>query len=145
MAALPARLTDPWFEAEFYGEVAHDDSWRIAHEDGSPMTFNEAQGLFIWCPCGYGVLDADGNERYPLDLSLNRGRPHGVLIPFANPPSGIPLPPEHGPVSNNDSSHPRWTVSGTSLHDLTITPSVVVGKNPGCWHGFIRNGDITNA
>jgi hypothetical protein len=143
MASLPARLTDPWFEAEFYGEVNVDESYRIAHEDGSPMTFKEAQGLFLWCPCGYGALDANGVERYPLDLSLNKGRPHGVLIPFANPPCGILLPPNHGPVSSRDGvTHPRWVVNGSGLHDLTVTPSIAVG-NPECWHGFIRNGEVT--
>lgn len=138
---LPAPLTDPWFEAEFYGE-ADDKGFRIAHEDGSPMTFAEAQGLFLWCPCGYGELDKEGKERYPLDLSLNCGRPHGILIPFANPPSGVQLPPEHGPKSRDGSTHPRWTVSGSGLHDLTITPSIAVGSDPECWHGWITNGEV---
>ena len=142
MPSLPARLTDPWFEAEFYGEV-NADTWRQNHEDGSPMTFKESQGLFLWCPCGYGALDKDGKERYPLDLSLNLGRPHGVIVPFANPPSGVSLPADHGPVSRDGKSHPRWTVSGTGLHDLTITPSIAVGKDPECWHGFVRNGEVT--
>jgi hypothetical protein len=142
MPSLPARLTDPWFEAEFYGEVSAE-SWSQNHADGSPIKFSESQGLFLWCPCGYGLLDKDGKERYPLDLSLNRGRPHGVIVPFANPPSGIPLPADHGPVSRDGKTHPRWTVSGTGLHDLTVTPSIAVGKNPECWHGFIRNGEVT--
>lgn len=140
---LPARLTDPWFEAHFYGEVKHDGEWRIAHDDDSPMRFAESQGVFFWCPCGYGLLDKYGHEVYPLDLNLNRGRPHGVLIPFANPPSGIALPPDHGPVSPDGTSHPRWTVAGSTLEDLTITPSIAVGHNPECWHGFITNGEVS--
>jgi hypothetical protein len=136
------RLTDAWFEAGFYGEV-DEKSWRENHADGSPMTFGEAQGLFLWCPCGYGLLDKEGKERYPLDLSLNRGRPHGLLVPFINPPSGVRLPLDHGPVGK-DGTHPRWSVSGSSLEDLTISPSIAVG-DPECWHGFIRNGEITNA
>lgn len=143
MASLPERLTHPWFEAVFYGEANPRGGFRLYHDDGSPLTFSESQGLFLWCPCGYGVLDSEGKELYPLDLSLNRGRPHGILVPFANPPCGIPLPPDHGPVSNDGASHPRWVVSGSGLGDLTLAPSILVGKNPSCWHGFIRNGVIT--
>jgi len=37
---------------------------------------------------------------------------------------------------------PRWGVSGTSLSDISTTPSIqVIG---GCgWHGFVTNGDAT--
>ncbi len=137
-----ARLLNAWFEAGFYGEVTVPDTWRETHEDGSAMTFAEAQGLFLWCLCGFGLLGKDGKERYPLDLSLNLGRPHGLIIPFANPPSGVQLPPDHGPVSRDGATHPRWIVSGSSLADLTITPSIAVGKDPECWHGFITNGEV---
>jgi hypothetical protein len=135
------RLTDAWFEVRFYGEV-NGDSIRLVHEDGSPMKFSEAQGLWLWCPCGFGLRDKDGKELYPLDLSLNLGRPHGLQIPFANPPSGVQLPPDHGPVSRDGLSHPRWNVSGSGFDDLTITPSIAVGKDPECWHGYITNGEI---
>lgn len=145
MSHLPARLTDPWFEARFYGEANADRGFLLAHEDGSLFAFSESQGLFLWCPCGYGALDKDGKERFPLDLSLNLGRPHGVMVPFANPPCGIHLPANHGPVSRDKATHPRWTVGGSGLHDLTITPSIAVGDNPQCWHGFIRNGEVTTA
>ena len=139
------RLTDTWFEAKFYGEVI-GDSLRLKHEDGSPMTFAEAQGLWLWCPCGFGALDKYGKELFPLDLTLNLGRPHGLEIPFANPPSGVQLPAGHGPLGRDGVTHPRWTVvSGSGLHDLTISPSIAVGENPECWHGFIRAGEITKA
>lgn len=36
----------------------------------------------------------------------------------------------------------RWTASGTSYEDLTLSPSVDGGS--GCWHGFIQNGDVTS-
>jgi hypothetical protein len=135
------RLIDPWFQAKFYGDVTAT-GWRHVHEDGASMTFAESQGLFLWCPCGFGLLDKAGKELYPLDLSLQLGRPHGVLVPFANPPSGVPLPTDHGPVGRDTKTHPRWTVSGTGLHDLTITPSIAVGENPECWHGFITAGEV---
>ena len=135
-------LTDPWFEAHFYGEVSEDGGFRLKRADGSPMPFSAAQGLFLWCPCGYGALDKDGKERYPLDLSLNLGRPHGLLVPFANGPGG-PVPASHGPLSRDGSTRPRWTVSGTSLENLTTAPSIAVGPAASeCWHGFITNGEI---
>lgn len=138
-----AKLTDQWFEAHFIYGAQPDGSHCIHHPDGTPTTFAESQGLFLWCPCGYGAMDKDGNLKYPLDLSLNHGRPHAVMIVFANPPSGIIPPADFGPVSKaNKSVHPRWNVSGSGLNDLTLTPSVDVGE-PSCWHGFITNGVIS--
>lgn len=141
---MSVRLLDPWFEATFYGEVTERGSFRFRHEDGSPMNFREAQGLFLWCPCGYGLLDKEGKERYPLDLSLNLGRPHGLLVPFANPPSGVPLPADHGPIARDGKTRPRWAVSGSGLHDLSTAPSIAVGgqSSPECWHGYITNGEV---
>ncbi len=118
-------LTDPWFEARFYGQVSPESS-RIAHPNGEPLTFAESQGLFLFCPCGYGKPDSHA---------------HGLYVPFKNPPSGIPLPLDHGPV-DKDGNHPRWTVSGSGLADLTLKPSIAVGK-PECWHGHITNGEVT--
>ena len=110
------RLTDPWFEAEFYGDATEYSHRRQGAElDG-------AQGLWLWCPCGY-----------PNDHSA-----HGLIIPFANPRNAS-LPPEnHGPISRDGTKHPRWTMSGSGLEDLTISPSV-----PSCWHGHIQNGEVT--
>lgn len=138
-----AKLTDPWFEAHFIYDAQSDGSYRLHHPDGSPTTFAEAQGLFLWCPCGYNATDKDGQLKYPLDLSLNHGRPHGVLIVFSNPPSNIIPPVNFGPTSKaNKSIHPRWTVSGNALDNLTLVPSVDVG-DPSCWHGFITNGEVS--
>ena len=40
-----------------------------------------------------------------------------------------------------------WQASGTSLSDLTISPSIFVNMhgNPPGWHGWIRNGEIVDA
>lgn len=117
-------LLDPWFEARFFTDVKEGD-FRHDHP-----TLEGAQGLMIWCPCGYGKAE------YPLD----GGRPHAILVPFRNP-RGAPLPPEDfGPVAP-DGRHPRWEVSGSSLVDLTIAPSIDVGT-PSCWHGFIQQGQV---
>ncbi len=114
------RLTDPWFEAEFYGN-ATESSLRRQGAD-----IEGAQGVVLFCPCSYGTDEGA----------------HGLLIPFDNPRNAPALPPKHGPTSrHNPTWHPRWTMTGTGLSDLTLTPSVDVG-DPSCWHGFITQGEI---
>lgn len=122
------RLADPWFDAHFIGEVSADGKQYRKIE-----TINGAQGLLLWCPCGYGKAE------FPLE----GGRPHGVLVVFSNP-RNAPVPPaDFGPHSKSDPNvHPRWTMSGNAIEDLTLTPSVDVGK-PSCWHGHITNGEVT--
>lgn len=134
---LPAMLTNPWFEANFIADCSADGSFR--HN----VSFNQSQGLFLWCPCGFEVFDKFGNEKFPLDLSQNKGRPHGVIIPFHNPPCGVPVPENFGPFSRSGKSRPRWTVQGSGISDLTLDPSIAVG-DPECWHGFIRLGIVKN-
>lgn len=131
---MNVKLSDPWFAAEFYGEINEAD--QSHRQQGERI--EGAQGLFLWCPCGYG------KPEFPLD----GGRPHGVIIPFKNPRNAPPVPANHGPQSANDpaAARPRWTMAGTGLHDLTLSPSVQVGspaQGTGCWHGFVTNGQVT--
>lgn len=129
------RLTDPWFDAAFYTRVT-PTGWSVRDGDRA-FTYAESQGVGFWCPCGYGKRDPRTSEElYPLDLSLNKGRPHWVIVPFSNPPCGVALPSDHGPISRDGKTRPRWGVSGSGLHDLTLTPSIDVGE-PSCWHGYI--------
>lgn len=117
-----ARLDDPWFEAEFYGNANERGGYT---RQGARI--EGAQGVFLWCPCAYGHDE----------------RAHGLIIPFANPRNASQLPPNHGPHTRNDPNHRvRWNMGGSGLGNLTITPSVDVGT-PSCWHGFITNGEIT--
>lgn len=40
----------------------------------------------------------------------------------------------------------RWTITGSSLDDVTLNPSVNLNVRPdsACkWHGWVRNGDAT--
>lgn len=139
-------LTHPWFEAHFFNEAKSDGSY-MSHdpfEGKNAIPLSLAQGLLLWCPCGIDQKDVDGNLRYPLDLSLNKGRPHGCMIVFRNPLSGVIAPDNFGPTSRGDKNiHPRWTiVSGDSLSNLTLDPSIAVG-NPECWHGWIKNGVVS--
>lgn len=124
---MPA-LTNPWFGAEFYGGIKSGVEGSF-HRQGCKL--EGAQGLYLWCPCGF---------RNPKYWGPNGGRPHAILIPFINP-NGPPVPPDHGPTAS-DGTKPRWWMKGSGLHDLTLTPSVAVG-NPECWHGFIQNGQVT--
>ena len=117
------RLTDPWFEARFYGQITADGSHRdLPSIDG-------AQGLIMYCPCGYGKPSAGA---------------HHFMVPFANPRNAPPCPAKHGPLdtSNPDGPRPRWMVQGAGLEDLSVQPSVNVGK-PSCFHGHITRGEIT--
>jgi len=122
---LPAHLTDPWFEARFV---------RFWREDASYEETNGlegAQALFLWCPCGYG------KPQYPLEGA----RPHVVMIAFRNP-IGAPTCTDQQCSRGRDGRPTRWNVSGTSLEDLTLVPSIDVGR-PSCWHGFITTGVVT--
>lgn len=132
------KLTDRWFEAEFYGQVFKDRPCTDPHcavVSPQPHTHSGwirqgariegAQGLFLWCPCGYGT-----------------DKCHGLIVPFANPRNAPPLPPNHGPISRDGKARPRWQMTGTSLADLSTQPSIAVGEAPECWHGYITNGDV---
>jgi hypothetical protein len=124
---LIARLDDPWFEAEF-----QKNTTAKGHEGTDSL--EGADGIFLWCPCGYG------KPGFPLDGA----RPHGLIVSFANPRGCPPAPPDAGSRSAGGGPS-RWTiVSGTGLSDLTLSPSVDVGsKTSKCWHGFIQNGIVT--
>lgn len=54
---------------------------------------------------------------------------HSVCVWFA----GRPLPAAVTPT-------PRWSASGTSLDDLTLSPSIHIQS---CWHGFVVGGEVT--
>ena len=122
-----AKLSDPWFEARFTTKTTNTGHRYIDTLDG-------ADGIWLWCPCGYG------KPEFPLD----GGRPHAIIVSFANPINAPVAPPDSGSQSRPDPvtglCHPtRWTISGTGLDDLTLSPSVDVI----CWHGYITNGEIS--
>lgn len=114
-----ARLDDPYFEAEFLTETTARGHRRIDTLDG-------ADGISFWCPCGYA--------KHPEVT-------HRVIVSFANP-RGVPVAPPDAGSRSRTGGPSRWTVSGSGLHDLTLTPSVAVGT-PECWHGYVTRGEIT--
>lgn len=77
----------------------------------------EAHGLWFDCPMCY---DTSG---------------HGVLVGFAgrNPPK---------PLSRGSDGQPtKWEVSGSSLDDLVLSPSIQL--HGGCnWHGFVGMSNV---
>lgn len=61
---------------------------------------------------------------------------HAVEVTFASRGAE-----NHQGSHGRDGTPSRWSVSGSSFDDLTLTPSVDL--TPGCaWHGFITNGEI---
>ena len=59
-------------------------------------------------------------------------RRHSVLIHF------------RGRVPSEAEPRARWDASGTTVADLTLSPSVHLTDPKGCgWHGFVRNGEAT--
>jgi hypothetical protein len=82
-----------------------------------------AQGILFVCPSCY-------RKNGSSDIGV-----HSVLVWFAN--RGVP--DEAEPL-------PRWNVSGTSLADVSITPSINLATDEasqGEWHGYITNGYAT--
>ena len=81
------------------------------------LTIADAQGVMFLCPVCF----------------KKNGGPVGtesVLCWFKD--RGVPADAFPGPG--------RWTASGTSFEDLTLSPSVNVSNEH--WHGFITNGEI---
>lgn len=88
-----------------------------------PIPKRTRVGLMYDCPCGCG------DRRY---------------VPFENPEDGL------GPLEGKNA---KWTRTGTDFETLTLQPSIKHvphklrdGTLDGCaWHGWIRNGEVTNA
>lgn len=87
-----------------------------------------AQGVMFKCP-----LCAQGAERNQDGHLVGV---HMVLVWFVNPEGAPPAPPDRRPL-------PRWTRTGTTLDDLTLSPSISldVPGATGCrWHGYVFAG-----
>lgn len=92
-------------------------------------TLDGAQGLIMQCPgCAKGkpVVEEDG-ERFVIGV-------HSIICWFSNPKNAPKVPETMTPLPG------RWEVSGDSLDNLTLNPSVWIKDGCG-WHGWIKNGD----
>jgi|SRR5579863_4483019 len=61
---------------------------------------------------------------------------HSVQVYFA----GSPVPPEMG--VNEAGETVRWAASGTSLDDLSLSPSIQEQDNECGWHGFVGSSGV---
>lgn len=93
---------------------AYEDEFGATHYEHLPSSAG-AHGVMFQCP--------------------NPSHGHMHVIWFANPVDVPPTEPTREPTH-------RWQRSGTTLDDLTLSPSI---DSKGCWHGFIQNGEVTNA
>lgn len=93
-------------------------------------TLTEAQGVWFLCPvCWRQNSGSIGT--------------HGVLVWFR----------DRGVADDQAPGPGRWNVSGTGYQDLTLAPSIDIGRGkdgtptkcqnePG-WHGHVANGEVT--
>lgn len=111
-----------WERGDVHSHVAyHPDSEGDVDAPASTTDFASADGVMFLCPaCFVKNGGAVGTEE--------------VCIWFAGR-SNVPADAVPGPG--------RWTASGTSFDDLTLTPSVNVDHEH--WHGFLRAGEVTHA
>lgn len=78
---------------------------------------------------GYRHVDPDYfEEAQGVRFTCPKCGDHQVLVWFRD----RDVPAQEEPT-------PRWAVSGTGISDLTLAPSINVR---GCWHGFVREGEI---
>ena len=89
----------------------------LRHEDQTLVTASFADAQSIWFEC-------------PVC------RNHHVLVSFAD----RGLADDQG-SRNREDKPSRWEISGTGFDDITLKPSV----DCKCWHGFVTNGEVTNA
>lgn len=127
------RLRD--LDARFLYE-AHAGRCRMSLAE----TVDGMQGVMFQCPkCAEGKEIVVDTER---DIGARARRyvvgAHYVHVFFSNPRNVEVAPP--------DADHnPRWEMSGSTIDDLTLSPSVnldIPGSEDGCrWHGWVKNGD----
>lgn len=90
-------------------------------------------------PEWYGWHGTGGRIGVSLDCpACKDNKAHRVFVPFANPVEGKPEQRNH-----------LWTRTGETFETLSLSPSVDYTKydngtvrDPGCWHGFITNGEV---
>jgi hypothetical protein len=134
-----ATELDAWFiryetRVETWDKIIGDpETWHARGRPTEPFTgpriysvrvetLAEAQGVFFQCPLCH----------------LPDGSGHYCEVTFAD--RGVP--DEMG-THNKEGKATRWSVSGTSLADLTTKPSILLQDgDDGChWHGYITNRD----
>lgn len=91
-------------------------------------------------------------ESFALAHGIRFNNPKYKIQHPENPPSWSPVyiffagrvDEVQGICRDTEGNEVRWRASGTGFDDLTLDPSIWVDKPKG-WHGFVKNGEITNA
>ena len=66
-----------------------------------------------------------------------QGCSHRIAVDFAGRNT-----PDEACIRNDQGRPVRWNASGSTIEDLTLTPSILILS--GCkWHGFVTNGETT--
>lgn len=120
-------------DGEFF-RVSEDGKGRYCSDE-----INGAQGVLFQCPtCGIGKERGVSDDGDGFIVGA-----HYIAVCFANPVNAPVAPASFD-------KNPRWQMSGTSLDDLTLSPSVncdIEGPNrePSVckYHGWVQNGDVS--
>lgn len=133
------RLLD--LEPQFRRLDQRPESWTEA-PPGEPDRV--VHGLRSYHVAVHSIADAQGVEFLcPKCFADNNGPVGTHMVMLWSRSRGVPDDATPGPG--------RWTLHGTSYADLTVHGDPVgnprsVQLNGGCgWHGFITNGEVTNA
>lgn len=90
----------------------------VTDKDGNPVPRRDGVGIRFDCPCGR--CDPERN---------------GVFVHVDPPLDGKPF---------DTRGIPQWKRTGDDFATMTLEPSIL--RVGGCgWHGFVRNGEVTNA
>jgi len=116
------KLTD--LDATFvrYGESLHEVDTTsgkrtiMLEREIHVVTLGEAQGIRFQCPRCFSTSG------------------HYVGVSFEG--RGVP---DHLGSQGRNGKPSRWTVSGTGIEDLSLSPSIDISESCG-WHGFVTNG-----
>lgn len=102
-----------------HSHIAYDPEEVAEGYHDQSEDFAHADGVLFLCPTCFKKNNGPvGTE--------------SVLCWFANRPK-VPADATPGPG--------RWTATGSSFNDLTLSPSVNVDHEH--WHGYVTNGEVT--
>lgn len=155
MTTYPLRLLEAEFQKVVTVTTTEIEAGHENPELNGMYLFREENGdKFMWSPRPYryeyhrvdNISEADQIDFLcPLCFEKNGGAEgtHGVFVSFA----GRTIPDDAG-TRDSEGKPSRWTVvSGTSLDDLVLAPSILLDNSrkpeEGChWHGFIGSAGI---
>lgn len=123
------KLTE--LEPQFIKYVKGDDGHVYLHHVN---TLSDADGIMFLSPIAFVVNKGPVGTYYNMVFFKDKG-----------------APPDMG--KNKDGQTVRWAATGTGYEDLTLEPSIL--EQGGLiklengevlpWHGWVRNGEVTNA